>query len=45
LGREMSTGQEALAVLYGWKVNRGSDVALAIHHRLCDVSSPAVGSV
>jgi len=34
VGWEMSIGQGAVAVLYGWEVNCRSGVALAKHHRL-----------
>ena len=34
-GREISTGQGAITVLYGRVGNRRSDVALAVRHRLC----------
>jgi len=30
----MSTGQEAVAVLFDWEGNRRSGFALAMHHRL-----------
>ena len=35
-GREMSTGQEAVAVLCGWEGNRRPGVALAMRRKLCD---------
>jgi len=38
-GREMSTGQRALAVLYRWEGNRRSNVEPAVCHRLCGIST------
>ena len=35
---EMSTGQAAMAVLFGWEGNRRSAVAQAIRRRLCGIS-------
>jgi len=36
-GREMSTGQEAVAIALGWEGNRGFSVAPTTHHRLCGI--------
>jgi len=38
-GQETSTGQMAVAVFGGWEGNRRSGVALALRHRLFDVST------
>ena len=38
-GRELRTSQEAVAVLCGREGNRRSDVALAVRHRRCGVST------